>query len=211
MQGSGFKVAPLWRRLAAVAVNAAVFVTPTIAAVVGIAGLYARLSRRRGQKGDDWSVPKPARLWRLAFSALSIAIEIRTRNWRSPGYRALGLRRVDVRTGGPVSIQSVLIGSAARTSLNQSVQRLARPWQERHRERLSVAQGELDELRAAHAADPQAMERDLRDVYERQNVNPVTGCLPVLVPPLLVDLWAVFSPLHQTLFERLAGTVVVED
>ena len=37
-------------------------------------------------------------------------LEIASRGWRSPGFRVVGLRRVDARTGAIVSVRSVLTG-----------------------------------------------------------------------------------------------------
>lgn len=69
----------------------------------------------------------------------------------------------------------------------------------------------LEELRRTHAGDHEAMEHELKDVLKRHDVSPAHSCLlplAAMVPPKLA---AVFSPLHQTLRERLAGTIVVED
>ena len=61
------------------------------------------------------------------------------RNWRSPGFRLLRIRRVDVPTGGPISIRSALIVQACDWVWGAAYGRLTRGplrrWEERFRER----------------------------------------------------------------------------
>lgn len=38
--------------------------------------------------------------WKVVIWVVSGVVRVRIRNWRTRGYRALGLRRVDVRTAG---------------------------------------------------------------------------------------------------------------
>jgi uncharacterized RDD family membrane protein YckC len=116
----GPEIASLRRRALASLIDAAVFLPPATLAVGGGAWLY--MTYLRGRSGDedrqfDFAEQAPfSRIaeprWRLALWAVSAPIEIRLRNWRSPGARAMGLRRVDVRTGGPVSIRSAFIRNA---------------------------------------------------------------------------------------------------
>jgi RDD family len=210
MPASGLKAAPLWRRLAALVIDAAVFLTPTIGGGAGAALLYMKW-KGRDDPELDWSPPKLSRRWQLVLAGLSVAIEVPSRNWRSPGYRALGLRCVDVRTGGPVSIQSAVIRSLAAQAFSQSTRTLLRPWDERRRERLVAAHAELEELRRAHPRDREAMKGEVRNVFERHDVSPAHSCLLPLAAVVPPNLSAAFSPLHQTPWERLAGIVVVED
>jgi hypothetical protein len=165
----------------------------------------------QGDRGLEWSPPKLPGRWQLVVSGLSVLMEVTMRNWRSPGYRALGLRRVDVRTGGPVSIQTAVVRSVAGQAFSQLTRTLLRPWDERRRERLLAAHAELEGLRRTHAGGHETMERELKDVLKRHDVSPAHTCLLPLAAVVPPNLAAVFSPLHQTLWERLAGTVVVED
>jgi hypothetical protein len=83
------------------------------------ASLYSTyVSHRDGANAEPWPderVPAAFRRFgesrwgQLALEAASLPLEIRLRNWRSPGMRALGLRRADARTGGPVSVRRALV------------------------------------------------------------------------------------------------------
>ena len=66
-------------------------------------------------------------------------------------------------------------------------------------------------MRRTHPDDPEAVQREVMNIFERHDINPVGNCLPALVAPMLPNLSAAFSPLRQTLWDRLTGTVVVED
>src|SRR5581483_5036338 len=136
MPASGLKVAPLSRRLAARFIDAVVFLTPTLGGGAAAAGLYMKYTKRTDRK-LEWSPPTLTRPWRLALFGLSLALDARIRNWRSPGDRALGLRRVDVRTGGPVSIRSVVVRSVATHLFTQSTRLALRPWEKRRRQRFA--------------------------------------------------------------------------
>jgi hypothetical protein len=40
----------------------------------------------------------------------SSGLVVAERNWRGPGFRVVGVRRVDAQTGGAVSVRSALLG-----------------------------------------------------------------------------------------------------
>ena len=105
--------------------------TGSMAAVVGlgIAGViaYGRIrggeeededeDERESEEQDEPSVPHPTTRGfaqspqlRAALSGASAGLAIASRNWRGLGFRVVGLRRVDARTGGVVSVRSALIG-----------------------------------------------------------------------------------------------------
>ena len=90
----------------------------------------------------------------------------------APGDRAMGLRRVDARTGGPVSVRSALIKKAVQTAareLNRSVQR---PFRERSLERTRGLKAELKEAREIRAGDREAQKRAMAEVFKRNRVRP---------------------------------------
>jgi RDD family len=132
MAAGGLTVAPLWRRLAAGAIDAAVLGVPTVALWIGGVWLYAKYG-------------------------------------------------------------------------------LVEPWTKRSQKGLNAAQAEIKEVRRIHEGDEEAQRRAMTDVFRRHDVSPLRSCLPPLVPVALQYLLAVWSPLNQTLPERIAGIVVVED
>jgi hypothetical protein len=211
MAASGLKVAPLRRRLAAGAIDAVVVVGPIGGALGGAAWLRTCYRRWRGQ--DDGAIPelRQDRRWGTVSAAASAGLQVGARNWRSPGYRALGLRRVDVRTGGPVTVRSAIIQAAVSDLLSRTIRSLIQPWQARRMERLQAIQAEMKEAQRTHAGDREAQQRALMEIFKRENVNPLTSCLPAVLVGTLPQVTRVRSPLNQTLPERLAGTVVVRD
>ncbi|MBV9820319.1 MAG: hypothetical protein JOZ07_18460 [Solirubrobacterales bacterium] len=50
----------------------------------------------------------PARGFRFGLQALGLVAAVAARNWRGPGQRLLGIRRIDARTQGPVTVRSAL-------------------------------------------------------------------------------------------------------
>lgn len=73
-----------------------------------------------------------------------------------PGYRALGLRRVDVRAGGALTAGNVLIEQCVAIASGQLRRRLMKPWLTGRKHRLEALQPELAAVRRAHADEPEA-------------------------------------------------------
>jgi hypothetical protein len=205
----GLKIAPLWRRAVASVIDLFVFVVPVIGVAVAVGVLYAH--RRPG--GDEESKAPRAfglsRRWRLLLAVTLAPLEIRGRNWRSPGWRVMGLRRVDVRTGGPVSFRSALVRHAFRTAWSEVTSQLLEPWKQRVREGPGTTLADADAARRAHPADGEAQPRAMAEVFRRDRLAPSPGCAAPILLAAVTDLTAVWSPLNQSLPERLAGTVVV--
>ena len=52
----------------------------------------------------------------------------------------------------------------------------------------------LQDLREKHKNDPQKQQQEMMRIYKEHNVNPLGGCLPLLLPmPVLLALFFVFS------------------
>lgn len=203
----GLKIAPLRRRSAAACIDLVVSVSPVVAVVAAAVAIAERVARRRGR---EVHVPPlftvPAR-WQAVLWTLSIPAGIATRNWRGLGYRVLGLRRVDVRTGGPLTVRNSLVHQAVGFLFTRVSRRLARPWRDRSR-RLWL---ELEQIRKAQAGDQDAQRRATREFLEQHKVKPLGACFPLLVVAGATRAPALWSPLNQTLAERLAAIVVVQD
>ena len=202
------EIASLKRRGLASLINLGVFLPSLGLAGVAAVKLFSAFDERDpasfGPAMQSWR-------WRLALLGVSVPIEIQLRNSRSPGARALGLRRADARTGGPVSVQSVLIRMTFETASRQLRRRVNRPFERRLAERREIIEAEIAEVRRAYPADDEARGRASLDVYKRHGfglsvpfVRALAGLLPLYLP-------AVWSRCNQTLPERIAGTVVVRD
>ena len=216
----GLEIASLQRRALASAIDGAVLVLPAALAAGGGVWLYMTYRDRRSGEEDprfDFAERLPFRhlaepRWRFAMWALAAPIEIRLRNWRSPGARAMGLRRVDARTGGPVSVRSAVIRNVVDTASQELYRLVQRPFQARLSERHRAVQAELRELRRTRGDDDDAQQRaSIKEVYRRHNLRPWSSCARGLLGGVPKYLPAFWSARHQSLPDRVAGIVVVVD
>jgi RDD family len=207
----GLKVASLWRRLGAAVIDTVVFVPPIVGVCGGAAWVYVRFGPGRGRKLNELRPPSTPPRWNPVVWATAAAVGVPMRNWRSPGYRALGLRRVDVRTGGPLSARNTLVQQLVVIASGQLRRRLMGPWNTRNKRRLEALKPQLAEVRGAHADDPEAQRRALKEFYTRHRVSPAASCAPTLLGAAVTQAPVLWSPLNQTIPERLAGIVVVQD
>lgn len=204
----GLEVALLPRRFAAALIDTVVLVPPVLAVGGGAVFLYMRVKGRDG----DLDQPRPFEMstrWQVVMWVGSGAAEVLSRNWRTPGYRAMGLRRVDVRTGGPVSARNALLYHVTTATSGWISRRLMRPWQAGFAQRREVMLAEMKEIQRAHPDDPSAQGEAMQEIFRRHRVRPFGSCAPPLVSALVMQLPAVFSARHQTIAQRLAGIVVV--
>ena len=173
----GLEVAPLWRRVVARLLDAAAFLIPVLPVGAGVAWLYDRYRSRRatGDKASDpFDAPEfpffrrvgESTTLRLGFVAASLPVDVAIRNWRSPGDRAMGLRRVEARTGGPVSVRSALIRVGVQTASRELSRRVQRPIHQRSLERTRAVKAELKEAREIRAGDREAQKRAMAEVLE---------------------------------------------
>ncbi|HTU87449.1 MAG TPA: RDD family protein [Solirubrobacteraceae bacterium] len=206
----GLTIAPLRRRLAAGVIDTVVVGVPTLAVTGGATAVYLWLGRRRGRDLDSLGPLKVSPRWNPVIRAVAAGAAVPSRNWRSPGYRRLGLRRVDVRTGGPLSVRNALVRDLVIGASAQLRSALIKPWRARYEGRVEALQSEMERVRRTHPNDPAAQQEAMREAVERHDVSPARSCAPALVGVALMQAPALWSPLNQTLAERLAGIVVVQ-
>jgi 60Kd inner membrane protein len=169
------------------------------------------MTERRACEVNADGPPGPMGSSTTVSSAISMGLEVGLRNWRSPGARLLGIRRVDAATGGPISIRSIVIHHFAARLLSAPFLELARPLQRREMERMQELAPLIAELRREHADDQEAMERAMMEFYAENRVNPLRSCLWVPGSVLAVRGAIFLSSRGQPLPDRLAGIVVVRD
>jgi len=211
----GLEIASLRRRALASAIDTAVFMVPVGLAAGGGTWLYMRWCSGEDDSVSDLAERLPFRRlaeprWRLVVWALSAPIEVGLRNWRSPGARAMGLRRVDSRTGGPVSVRSAVTRNAVNTASGELSRWVRRPSMTRFAERRDALEAELKEIRRIYP-DDESRGRAMKEVSERRRLRVWKTCgwgLLGLAPRYLPALW---SPHNQTPLDRVAGTVVIVD
>jgi hypothetical protein len=219
---AGLEIAPLGRRSVARAIDVVVFVVPAALAGASVSGLYVAYRRWRGGEDDnefalhEREFPVFRRLgqspaWRVGFRVAWVPIEVRMRNRRSPGDRAMGIRRVDARTGGPVSVRSILVSEAVRTAWSELHRLVQRPSQRRFEERRRLVKAELSEARGYHEGDTEAQKRAMLEVAKRYRLRPWSWCARGLLGSVPLQLPALWSARNQTAPERVAGIVTVRD
>jgi YidC/Oxa1 family membrane protein insertase len=58
--------------------------------------------------------------------------------------------------------------------------------------RMKKAQPHMEEIKKQHKEDPQRMQQEMMALYKREKVNPLTGCLPMLIQiPVFFSLYKV--------------------
>jgi hypothetical protein len=145
----------------------------------------------------------------FAFYAFGLTIAVWRRNGRGPGYRLLGLRRVDAGTGGPVGIRAAVV----RYSVGQSRRALLRfaltPIRRKGAIRAQDAARERRRVIAEHAGDPEALKRAMRS-----QGPPLRSCLwalPYAVAACAIEAATLSGTEKRSLADRLACTVVIVD
>jgi hypothetical protein len=205
------EIASLPRRTAAGACDGLLLLTVLGTTAGAVFAALSRLGRRPAWfdgLGPDPTLLEP---WNLPLAALSVAFSMVGANWRSPGMRALGIRRVDAGTGGSVSVRSAGVEGTVTVLVAQVQKRLGRPEREAYEARRLEANEEMERMRESDPeADPSEVLQRSREIMSRQRV----GCGPLLLRGAAVvapQLPALRSRRRQTLSQRLAGTVVVRE
>ena len=58
--------------------------------------------------------------------------------------------------------------------------------------KMKKVQPEMERIKQRHADDPQRQQQEMMELYKREKVNPLTGCLPMLIQiPILFSLYKV--------------------
>lgn len=153
-----------------------------------------------------------SRLGSAALWSAGAGLAVAYRNWRSPGFRVLGLRRVDASTGGPVSIRSVMIGMLFDQARQAATKPLFGSRAERQRDRMAELQPKLKEIEQTYATDRQARHRAVMEFYEANEVKPFAGCGWQVAGPILSQLvLAITIRNRRTIYDRVTGTIVIRD
>jgi hypothetical protein len=122
-----------------------------------------------------------------ANSAVSVLWTVGMRNSRTPGMRVMHVRRVDARTGGPVTLRSAVRRAAFQQAWSAGARRVTRPRFDRWK-----ARAEATDSGEGRALDP--------------------GCCgAVLALWTLQELPVALTSRRQNLFDWVAGTMVARD
>jgi hypothetical protein len=175
-----------------------------IAATSGHSGaLHGWIDRATNHK--LWSHP--------ALTGALESLDLTRRNWRSPGIRAAGIRRIDARTSGPISIRSAFMALVLQRCKQQIYTALDQPANARAEARQLAANDEIERMRASRPDDdPKQLVIDAAEVRKRHGASTFTWMLPRMLARMAVDLLpALWSGRRQSLIDRLSGTVFVLD
>jgi hypothetical protein len=208
-------IASLPRRAAATAIDAALLVSAfavAIAAGFGISVLLERSGRTLPWWDDDGTSSERPKRWTTPMTVAAGGLGVIARNWRSPGARVAGVRRVDARTHGPVQLQSAIVETAVNAVTAYLGRAARRPAMERYEARRLAVNAEIEQLREDRL---DASPRELVDASLMLHREGRVGCgwlaARMIGDVLALRLPALRSSSRQTLNERLAGTVVIDD
>lgn len=210
---SGVVLAPLWRRAIALLIDLSVvsaFIGLVTALVSVVLRSPARCPRQLMEKAESWERIS----WRMRMMVVvpALAFGLHNRNRRSPGARAMGLRHVQLSTGGQITVRSVLIKSLASDALKALRNLATGPMVDRATKRWRDLQPQIRDLERQHAGDKAALERAMMDFYREQKFNPLSPLVRSALPSLAVGIIPVLlSPRRQSIPDLLAGVVVVTD
>jgi hypothetical protein len=141
------------------------------------------LTRAAKRLGEWNNSPRGKR----ARTVVSVLWPVAMRNTRTPGMRVMHIRRVDARTGGPVTLLSALRRAAFQLAWSAGAKRVTQPMLDRRKER--AAETQSAELRAPYA-----------------------GCCGTLLALwALQELPVALTSRRQNLFDWVAGTMVARD
>jgi hypothetical protein len=201
------------RQAVAAAIDRALMVATGGALFGATAGIAAATGRSEElSRWIDCSTERE--LWsHPGFTGALASLQLTGRNWRSPGMRAVGIRRVDARTRGPVSVRSAYIGLGLQTA-NQRISRVQlQPTLARAQARQLAANDEIERMRASRPDDDaEELWRDAASIRKRLGARNRTWMLPrMLIRTAVEQLPALSSSSRQTLTQRLAGTADVLD
>jgi uncharacterized RDD family membrane protein YckC len=213
--GDKTQVAPLGRRAAAALIDVGVFVSGAGAVIGGAAGAIFALNRGRGnvveqldRLSDRVNGVLETRHANGAIGLASTVAGVGLRNARSPGMKAMHLRRVDVRSGGPVSLRSAIIQQLVGFAWGRLARQVWRPAFERYQVRTAALAAEQREFHRRHPDDPHA---DTASPATRPSTGMASCCGRMLLPGAVQVLTTLLSPRRQNLADWVAGIVVVRD
>jgi hypothetical protein len=223
------RTASVSQRLRSTLVDAAVVLAGMGAFAVCVIGGIVALTRPRrvtGQRAPE--PPAPTRpssspsgrpqpsptqrfsTWEPGARGAATGLRVAARNWRSPGHRLSGLRRVDARTGGPVSVHSALAGVLYDQTSRALVQVLFGSPAQRQRSRVRALEPELQAIRREHAGDAEALKRATFELYKANRINALDGCGWQLVGiGVSIGIDVLGGRGGQTLRDRVTRTAVI--
>jgi hypothetical protein len=228
------RIASLRLRLLAAVVDAVVIIGGMGALVgLGVAGVlaYARVRgdkdeqagdkerERDGHEHDEaCEIHRTPREFResadlhAALSGASASLALAGRKRRGPGFRVVGLRRVDAHTGGIVTVRSALISVLFDQAWQAATGPLFASRAQRHKDRMTAVRPQLETVEREYADDPAARQRAAMEAYKANDVDPIRMWGWLLARPIVSQLVLVIgSRGRRTVRDRITSTCVIHE
>lgn len=151
---------------------------------------------------------------RIVLSVFTFVASVLLTGRRGPGFRIVGIRLVDARTGGPVSLRQATVRVSAQRVWPPLVRRFTSRPLKAQQARQQEMRSRIEALKREYGEDREALQLAITEAYRETQIRPYTACLPALIPllfSLAIQAPALCSPLRQGLPDKLAGTTVVRD
>ena len=204
-----FELAPISRRFGADVIDGVVFLLAFGGIMVAVTKLFIRSAKRESAQNLLQQTNSRADQFRRASWIWSFCGPGLTRNWRSPGKRAMHIRRVDAPSGGPITLRSALVASCVATTWKLLGAAVFRPLDRQRDQSAQTLRAQMQLIQEQYDDDSREQQERMEAAARTHGVSclkPLVCRLPLIVGPLLPALW---SERNQTLTEFLAGTVTV--
>jgi hypothetical protein len=189
------RVASLRRRFLASLINLLVGLLLVVVAVGAVVGMFRVAAKWRinfkplrglGSADPNTLAQLQSRRIQFILHGVAFAGSVLSKERRSPGFRLLGLRRVDARTAGDVSRGQEIIRAAARQAWRILCRRFLPSPKTRASPELEKLESDLQDAHRRYANDQAALQLEIMRIYQENKVAPMrTSCLPVFAHSLL--------------------------
>lgn len=156
----------------------------------------------------QWRPPRIKVRYRLALWAGSLILAVLGRNHRSLGRRRMGLRTVELATGGPVSVRASLVRFGASAVWKRLVELPFRPREKRMAQRYEGLNAEMKEIRRRYADDETARRSAEMRLYQDRGINAFASCGWAIGKMVMSGAPILLTPRHQSVPDLVAGLVV---
>jgi uncharacterized RDD family membrane protein YckC len=210
----GLRVAPISRRLLASLIDVTLALLAAIIAIGAYTGAAAMLGSKEARGVRSLSKLTGSKRVRITLRVCAFLLNVLLTGRRGPGSRIVGIRLVDARTGGPVSLTQATLRTGVRQGWELLAKRLTTRLGKPEQLKQPDLRSEIEALRREHGDDRDALRRAMKKMYEENQVRPYKACLPALMQlplGLAIESPALWTPLHQGLPDKLAGTIVISD
>lgn len=207
-------VAPIRRRLLASLIDLALALVGGILAIGAVTGVIAMRGRKDAPGVNSLTRLTSSKRVSNALRVFAFVLNVLLTGRRGPGSRIVGIRLVDARTGGPVSLRQATLRAGSRQGwqflVRRLTARLGKAEQFKHRD----LESKIEALKREHGDNGDAFQRAMMEMYKENQVRPYVSCLPALAQlplGLTIEAPALWTPLHQGLPDKLAGTIIIRD